>query len=172
MPQAPYRNTYGGPGPLISNLPTRRSVHEGPELERSTVSFFNRVQESLEVKLHALSLGPTVAYETGPLHLVAGAGISVNIVDWDASWQETLYVRKDRQTARVYRAWEATSSGTKLLPGLYLQAAARVKLTPRCSFTAFGQYDWSGTLDGRVGPSHFYIDPSGWTVGGIIGISF
>ncbi len=172
VPQAPFQNSYEGPGPLINNLPSARSVHEGALLGKNEVSFINRIEETLDVKLHSLAFGPTFTMATEPVHLALGGGLSLNIADWEATHTETLYVKRNRQAARVYKQWSDSSSDTEILPGVYLQAAARVKLTQHFSLTAFGQYNWSDTVDGKVGPSAFHIDPSGWTLGGVIGYSF
>ena len=172
VPQAPYQNSYEGPGPLINNIPSFRSVNETALLGRNEVRFFNRVEESLDVKLHSLAFGPTFAVVTGPVDLLLGAGLSLNIADWEANHTETLFVKRNRQAARIYKQWSDSSSDTAILPGVYVQAAARVKLTQRFSLTAFGQHDWSDTVDGKVGPSAFLIDPSGWTLGGMIGYAF
>ncbi len=172
VPQAPYQNSFAGPGPLINNIPSARSVNEGALLEGNEVGFFNRIEDTLDVKLHSLAFGPTFAVVSGRVHLVLGAGLSLNIADWEATHTETLYVKRNRKAARVYQQWSDKSSDTEILPGVYLQAAARVKLTQRFSLTAFAQYDWSDTVDGKVGPSAFQIDPSGWTLGGMIGFTF
>jgi len=172
VPQAPYQNSYEGPGPLIDNIPSARSVNEGALLGGNEVSFFNRIEETLDVKLHSLAFGPSFAVATSPVHLVLGAGLSLNIADWEATHTETLYVRRNRQAPRVYKEWSDRSSDTEILPGVYVQAAARVKLTERFSLTAFGQYDWCDTVEGKVGPSKFHIDPSGWTLGGMINFTF
>ena len=171
-PLAPYEGSLAGPGPLINNRPTTRNFLPGRVIDRSQVLFQNRLQESFDVQLHRLAIGPTLAARLGPVDLTLGAGMALNIADWSATHTETLYVSKDRQPARIHRRWSDRRSGTAVLPGLALQLAARLALAPRLSCTAFGSHDWSQTLTGTVGPSRFHLDPTGWTVGGMVGYAF
>lgn len=172
LPQAPYEGSFDGPGPLLGNRPSNRHFSRGQPIDRSTVHFFNRIEESLEVRLHQFTFGPTLATRLGPVQLALGAGLSLNVADWEAVHTETLFVRKGRQAARVFKQWSDASGGTDVLPGFYVQAAATIPLTPRLSLTAYGNHDWSKTLSGEAGPSHFSINPTGWTLGGMIGYSF
>lgn len=171
-PQAPYQGSLEGAGPLIENRPGTRIPAPGRVIDRSQVVFHNRIQESLEVDLHRFAFGPSVAARLGKVDLILGAGLALNVTDFTATHAETLYVKKDGQPSRIYRRWQDRRSGTDVLPGFYLQAAARVALTSRLSLTAFGSHDWSSALTGDVGPSGFEIDPSGWTVGGMLGFTF
>ncbi|MDB6135150.1 MAG: hypothetical protein JWM59_3393 [Verrucomicrobiales bacterium] len=171
-PSAPYQGSLKGPGPLIPNTPASRSVRPGPELASSRTTFFNRIEESLDIHLHTLNFGPTAATRMGCLELAAGTGLALNIVDWDASHTETLYVRRDGRDAEVYRQWRDYSSGTDVLPGVYVQMAATLPVTRGVSLSAFGNYTWSRSLEAQVGPSRFHLDPSGWMAGGMIGCTF
>lgn len=172
IPSAPWQGTLAGPGPLINNLPTARNVSKGGILDSSRTTYFNQVRESLDVKLHTLAFGPTVAARLGPVDLALGTGLALNIANWDASHRETLYVRNGSQDAKIYKRWNDHASGTKVLPGAYLQAAATVALTNRLSLTAFGNYDWSQALTAQAGPSRFHLDPTGWMAGGMLGWNF
>jgi hypothetical protein len=171
-PQAPYEGSYEGPGPLIDNRPASRRFSEGRPLDRSVVHFYNTISESLKVRLHHFTLGPTVATRLGPVQLALGTGLSLDIADWKATHTETLFVQKSGKGTRIYQRWSDQSAGTDVLPGVYLQGAATLPLTQRFSLTAYGQFDWSNTLTGQAGPSHFTVDPSGWMLGGMIGYSF
>lgn len=172
VPESPYAGSLEGPGPLILNRPTSRDFGNGGVFDRSGVQFFNRIHETLDVKLHRLAFGPTLTGRLGRVDLSLGSGLSLNIADWSASHTETLYVRKDGGPARTYRRWADRASGTEVLPGIFVQTAARVALTSRISFTGFGSFDWSRSLTEEVGPSHFSVDPGGWTVGGMFGYTF
>lgn len=172
IPQAPYASTYEGPGPLIDNRPSNRQFSEGRLIDRSAVQFYNQIEESLDVRLHQFTFGPTLSTRLGVVQVAVGAGLSLNIADWEAGHTETLYVKRDRQPARIYKQWSDEAGGTDVLPGVYLQLAATLPLTPRLTLTAYGNHDWSRTLSGQAGPSSFHIDPTGWTLGGMIGYSF
>lgn len=171
-PSAPYQGSLEGPGSLINNRPASRSLEKGGILDSSRTAFFNQIRESLDVRLHTLALGPTLTAHAGPVDLALGGGLALNIADWDASHRETLYRQSGTQQAKVYKKWSDQASGTEVLPGAFLQASASVDLGGAFRLTAFGNYDWSRTFSGQVGPSRFRIDPSGWMAGGMIGFSF
>jgi hypothetical protein len=59
-----------------------------------------------------------------------------------------------------------------VLPGAFVQGAVELPLTERISLTGFGRYDWSQSLDGSVGPSSFSMDPTGWSLGAMVGVRF
>jgi hypothetical protein len=171
-PQAPYEGNSEGPGPLIDNRPASRRFNRGRTLDEDVVHFYNAISESLKVRLHHFTLGPTVTSRLGPVQVTLGTGLSLDIADWEAAHTETLYVRKRGQGARVYQQWAEETHGTDLLPGVYLQGAVTLPLTSRLSLTAYGQYDWIRTLSGGAGASRFTVDPSGWMLGGMLGYSF
>lgn len=170
-PAAPYEGAGLGFGPLIDNLPTSRHGGE-TATSSSTARFFNRISQSFEVKLHTLSLGPTVSWRTGPVSVQGGAGFALNLVDWEAEQEETLYVRRDNGPARVFQRWQDQRHDTEVLPGCYLQGAVSWHITPRVFVSGFGRYDWSEKLEERVGPSTFTFDPGGWSAGVLLGFSF
>ncbi len=172
VPMSPYEGSHDGPGPLLENKPLTRGHKPGRVFDRSTVSFYNQIEESLDVQLHHFSIGPTVGTKLGPVALTFGAGLSLNIADWTATHTETLYVKQDGKAERIYQRWSDRASHTNVLPGFYGQFSAHLPLTKYLSFSAFGNYDWSQRLTGQVGPSHFSIDPSGWTVGAMLGAAF
>jgi hypothetical protein len=172
VPLAPYQSSYDGPGPLIDNRPFARTHHPGHVLEQSDVRFYNRIEESLDVQLHNLSFGPTISTKVGAVSLSLGGGVSLNIADWSATHTETLYVKRDRKAPRIYQRWSNRENNTSVLTGAYLQFAATVPITKKISLTAFGNHDWSQALEGTVGPSHFRVDPTGWTLGAMLGYSF
>lgn len=170
-PQAPSFGSEEGPGPLINNIPSSRNTANGRLLEHDSVRFFNRIDESLDVDLNTLSIGPSVEINVGPVQLALGAGLALNIAGWDASHKETLHFVRGRSTS-VLKQWAYHESGTTVLPGGYVQAGLTLPLTPRFTITAFGRYDWSEQLTGSVGPSTFSVDPSGWSVGAMAGVTF
>ncbi len=172
IPLSPYQGTLAGPGVLISNKPSSRSLGNGRLLDSSRVSFFNQIEESLDVRLHTLTLGPTLGTKVGRVGCSFGSGLALNIVDWTATHQETLYIQRDHGPAKIYQRWNDRASKTNVLPGIYVQGAASISLTDHFTFTVFGNYDWSRSLTGHVGPSHFTIDPSGWMLGGMFGYAF
>ena len=171
VPQAPYAGAGLGFGPLLDNVPAGRDFRESGD-GRDRADYFNDIRQSLDLNVNTLSLGPTVALRSAAWVLQANAGFALNIVDWDAYQQETLYLSRNGGPAKTVREWRSHKSGTDFLPGVYLQSAATVQLTPRLAFTAFGRYEWSQKLEGTVGPSSFSIDLTGWSAGLMLGLNF
>lgn len=170
-PQAPYSGAGLGFGPLLDNVPTAREFHESANGSDRAV-YFNDIRQSLDLNVNTLSLGPTFAFRTERLAIQASAGFSLNIASWDADQRETLYLSRNGGSAKVVKEWRDHSSGTDLLPGVYLQSGATCQITPRLSVTGFGRYEWSDELEGSVGPSTFQVDLTGWSAGVMVGYRF
>lgn len=159
-PLAPYEGSLIGPGILLDAIPSDRAVATR-ETDRVRYDFFNRVNEELELDLYTLSPGFNLEWQKGRVFASAGAGVAINIVDWEASYDETLYVSKNGGKARAARTWSERSGGTDVLWGAYIQAAVGVELTERLSVQGFARYDWSESFEASVGPSDFSVDLEG-----------
>ena len=170
-PSAPYEGSDAGNGALLDNVPAFRRNGETVS-GKSRAHLHNSVQESLDVDVHTLSLGPTAGARIGRVNAQIAGGLSVTVADWDARHREVLYLSRDGARAREWRSWESRSGGTKVLPGFYLQSSASVSLTKKIDISAFGRYDWCGEMQGKVGPSSFTVDLSGWSAGAMIGVRF
>jgi hypothetical protein len=169
-PLAPYNGTYNSPGtaPLIDNIPTDRITSQTGGTS-SSQTIFNQVSESLRIHLYSLSLGPSMRYEKQRFVFTGGAGLAINLADWDASFDEKLTLKGSKKNLRN---WSSDSHKTDVLPGFYLQGSAGYRITDQWMFSAFGRYDWSQSLTGRVGPSAFSADLSGFTLGGAFTFTF
>lgn len=171
-----YQGTFAGPGREIRNAPTSRTFlttttgSGGPLPGRLLGLSTTLLDERLEVDLHTLSLGPNVVREWKRLRLNGSVGLALNIVDWKAQLTETLLASRNGSDFVVVEEWTARNSGTDVVPGIYLDAAANYALTTRWSLFASGRYDWAGSLSGSVGPSSFSLDLGGWTLMG--GLTF
>ncbi len=171
-PLAPYAGTLNqsGPAPLIDNIPSQRLITE-VAASSQTAAFINRVDESLDLGLHTLSLGPTVEYAVGRFSFTGSLGLGLNIASWDASFQESLSQTTNVNTSEV-RSWREHRSKTDVLPGFFIQGSAAYQLSDQWSISAFGRYDWNETLHGSVGPSTFSADLSGYTLGGFLTFNY
>jgi len=170
-PEAPYEGAGLGFGPVIDNQPTSRESGER-QTAAGEARFFNRLHQSFDVKLNTLSLGPTLSGQFGPVSLQAGAGFALNIIDWNASQAETLYLSRDGGRADASRHWTDGRSDTDFLPGFYLQGGLSWQMSSSLSLIGFGRYDWSEGLDEPVGASTFSFDPGGWSAGVLFGWAF
>jgi hypothetical protein len=166
-PLAPYQGTPAGPGPLIGVAPTDSST-KTREVASGEVLFFNKLRESLDVEMYTFSPGVSFEIRKNAYYLNAAVGLAVNIVNWEAHNQETLYVSRDRGKARALKNWHDKSSDTDILLGAYVQATVGAQLTKKASISAFGRYDWNQDLKGSVGPSSFDADLSGLSAGAMI----
>jgi len=181
-PQAPYAGSLAGPGILLTNIPLNRVATQtvsGGE----TATAFNSISTDFDLSLATLSLGPVLEYQRGPFALQASAGLTINIADWDAEQNETLFITKTVvggpdvpgqyfTRAEWTREFRNRDDGTEVLPGFFLQAAISRQLNEQWSLTAFGRYDRVGEVDVHAGPSTGSADLSGWSVGGGIGFRF
>lgn len=170
-PEAPYDGAGLGFGPLIDNIPASRQGGER-SAGGGGAHFFNRVHQSFEVKLHTFSLGPVVSGRMGPVSLQGGAGLALNVADWEAEQAETLYLSRNGGRARAWRRWTDRGHDTEVLPGFYLQGGVSWQVTDRIFINGFARYDWSEALEEKIGPAVFSFDPSGWSAGVLVGISF
>ncbi len=163
-PLAPYAGTFTSPGtaPLIDNIPTERIITDAGTTVGST-DFFNQVSESLNLDFYTLSLGPVIRYDTGGLFFTSSLGFALNIADWDAGFSERLNQSSAGATT-VVNSWQASSGGTKLLPGLYLQGSAGYQFSEHWAASVTGRYDWCESLRASVGASDFQVDLSGYTL--------
>ena len=170
-PQAPYAGGPTGPGILLTNIPMNRvATHTVSGGETATA--FNSISTDLDLNLSTISLGPVMEYQRGKFALLASAGLTINIADWDAQQNETLFVSRNGAPATAQNHWRDHDDGTKVTPGLFLQAAVSRQLNDKWSLTAFGRYDWVGEVDIHAGPSTGSADLSGWSLGGGIGFRF
>ncbi len=168
-PLPPYAGTFGGPGPLIPNIPASRSSSRD-KTDSGNIRFFNRLDESLEVDMYTFSPGLSFEFRKNWLYLNAAAGLSVNVVDWEAHNRETLYASRNYGKAREYRKWSDRKDETDVLFGAYVQGTVGVQLTEKVSVSAFARYDWNEDLHGSVGPSSFDVDLSGVSGGAMVTI--
>ena len=176
-PSAPYAGTYAGPGAIIPNAPSSRSTSTtgggGASSSSSlTALFHSDVSEGLSMRLHTISLGPRFSGNWDRLHAGLGVGLGLNIADWSANYQERLYLNQNGSASRLYKTYNASASGTDVLPGLYLDLTGQYDLTNHLGLFFGGRYDWAGSISEPVGPSHFDYSLHGWSVMGGVTISF
>lgn len=166
-PLAPYSGSFAGPGPVIANRPSARATGERI-VARERTEFYNRVQNEAEVDLYALSFGGAAEIEFGRAYLQLGGGLAVNVADWELANRETLYARRNGGPERAVKRWEHRDSGTDLLVGGYVQAAAGVQVTESLSLRGFARYDWSQELSASAGAAQFDADLGGFSAGAML----
>ncbi len=170
-PQAPYAGGPDGPGILLTNIPMNRVATQTVSGGESATAF-NSISTDLDLNLSVLSFGPVLEYQRGAFALLASAGLTINIADWNAQQNETLFVSRNGTRPTAQERWTSKDDGTTVLPGFFLQAAVSRELNDKWSLTAFGRYDWVGEVDIHAGPSTGSADVSGWSLGAGVGFSF
>ena len=181
VPSAPYSGTFAGPGPLISNIPSSRtlsnatttgSVSGSNRTSISTADFSSHVNESLDMKMNTISFGPHLSWESHRFVLGLSSGFALNIADWEASYQEDLSVRQNGGALSLLKRYHFDNSGTDVLPGVYIEVNANYRITKHVALFVGGRYDWAGTIHDSVGPSDFSFKASGWTAQGGFTVTF
>ena len=74
--------------------------------------------------------------------------------------------------AAAQNSWHDHNSGTRVVPGLFLQTALSRQLNERWSLNVSGRYDWVETLNLDAGPSTGSANLSGWSLGLGVGFRF
>ncbi|HWB02506.1 MAG TPA: hypothetical protein VG796_05730 [Verrucomicrobiales bacterium] len=172
-PAAPYAGTLNSSGtaPLIDNIPSQRIITAGTPVVQSAV-YENSVEESVDLSLSTLSLGPTIEYARGDFSFSGSFGLALNFANWDASSQERLFQTAAGAPRTQVREWRDHRSGTDVLPGFFITAAGSRRLNDQWEVSLFGRYDWSKELSEGVGASRFSADPGGCSLGGTITFKF
>ncbi len=156
-PAAGHRGTFNGPGPLL-NLNSKRT--KGPRTSDSTSEVFtSSLDQSFDVRLHTLSLGPSMGFSFGKVRAQVGLGFAGNIADWTATSKESL----TDQRGQTLDTWEDKSAATTFLPGAYGELGLRWQIMRNWSLNVSGRYDYAGTLEADVGDSQLKLDLRGIT---------
>jgi len=163
-PEPPHEGTFENPGPLINSVPSDRSV-EVQDFSTETFSFTNHIEESLDFSLVTLSPGISASIIREKYHFDFGLGISLNIINWEARFRESLNALNDEKKGQEINSWESVSSGNDLLFGAFLHAATGMQISEALSFSVFLRRDWVSALRAEAGPSIFDLQLSG-TSGG------
>ncbi|MDD5678287.1 MAG: cell envelope integrity protein TolA [Kiritimatiellae bacterium] len=168
----PYHGNRETHGPVIDATPMTRQGMGTDMVASDSYRAYNSVAESLDMDLSTLSLGMSVKGHYRRVYLIGSTGPTLNMVDKDASYEETLYESSSGGMPQVLQYWNDTSSGTEYLLGYYVQAELGVLLYHQLHLGVFGRYDWLENVSGTVGPSRYEVNPSGGSMGGTIGINF
>ena len=163
-PEAPHEGTFGDPGPLINSVPSDRSVVV-QDFSTETFNFANHIEESLDFSLITLSPGISASITRGKYHFDFGLGVSLNIINWEARFRESLNALNDKKKGQEINSWESVSSGNDLLFGAFLHAATGMQISECLGVSVFVRRDWVSALRAKAGPSNFDLQLSG-TSGG------
>jgi hypothetical protein len=168
IPSAPYSGTPDSPGFLLENIPDSRGMVAVP-IGSESAFVSNRISTRFSADHTTFSFGPTMAR---PLdagwNFEAGVGVSLHWLRWSASQQEQLSVLQEG-TRTVIGEWHDTSSGDRILPGLYAQIA--LEWTPanhNWSIKTLLRVDIGQSFSKQVGPSRITYDTEGLTAAAML----
>jgi len=147
-PEAPYNGTFTGPGPLISDTPTRDVTPFGATIKG---------RHELDADLFGLRLGPYYEIslnERMALHF--SGGLALGLIDSEFSYGEVA-------TASSLSFGSASGSGHKsdFLVGGYVDADLSYALGKRWSLFGGVQYEYLNTFTQKVGGREAKLDFSG-----------
>lgn len=154
VPSAPYSGSFGGPGPLISDSPTR---------------FAGSMSSSVDASFYGFRIGPFVELPvTQRGTVVLSAGVSLLVVESDFSYSQSATV----PGGGLFSVRHETSD-SDLLVGGYLSAGFVYRLNDHMNIQLGVQYQKSGTFDQDAGDKRLELDldnPVSLNVG--FGVSF
>ena len=162
-PLAPYSNPGGGPGPLIPNQPSSRSL-DTALTNSEAASFESMAAVNFDYRAIVLDAGYRGEWQHEKMFTNLTAGAALNILDWSAAHRENA-IQTVGGVSSTYATVEQRNSGVDVLAGLYLQAGTGYHLSETISLSGFFRYDLTETFSKDVGPSAVEQDLSGWSFG-------
>ena len=168
----PYHGNRTDKGPVIDTSPMTRRDMGSALVSADSYRAYNSISESLDMDLSTLSLGMSMKGKYRRVYVVGSTGPTLNMVEKDATYEETLYESSNGGLPQVLKYWSDNSSGTECMFGYYVQAEVGVRIYRELHLGVFGRYDWLENVSGNVGPSRYEVNPSGGSMGGTVGLNF
>lgn len=162
-PAAPYQGNFQGPGPLLNMSRTRSAA--GADHFHSVDIYTSTLDQSFDLNLHTLSLGPRMSMAFGRVRAQLGVGFACNVADWEMQSTESL-----RSQHGPIKSWTDHAGGTEFLPGAYGELGLRWEFIRNWSINAAARYDYSQSLKAEAGPAAVELDLGGMT--GSLGIGW
>ena len=169
---APYRGNRTDKGPVIDTTPMSRRGLGSELVSVETYRTYNSISESLDMDLSTLSLGLSLKGKYRRVYVAGSMGPTLNLVEKDATYEETLYESANGGSPQMLQYWQDSSSGTEYLFGYYVQGEVGVRIYRGLQVGVFGRYDWLENVSGNVGQSRYEVNPAGGSMGGTVGVQF
>ncbi len=168
----PYHGNRTDKGPVINTTPMSRQGLGSELVSAETYRAYNSIYEALNMDLSTLSLGMSIKGNYRCVYVVGSTGPTLNLMEMDATYEETLFESSNGRSPQVLKYWGNSSSGTEYMFGYYVQAEVGVRIYRELHLGVFGRYDWLENVSGNVGPSRYEVNPSGGSLGGTVGLNF
>ena len=165
--EVPYTGAPNIVAPLVPNAPVADSRLLTPTLRTTDVVTWNdSIAESLELDAWSLGVGVEATYQVDDrFYASIGAGMVLNVASWDAARNNLLFQQVNGGTPTVIDSSSASSMGSSILWGFYLQTSSGYKLSEDWALELSLRYDHTEELNGRVGNSSFDVDLGGLSLG-------
>lgn len=137
-PQAPYSGSFNGPGPVISDSPSRTVT---------TLAAAAAISGSrqLDIWLYDLRFGPCLELPlVKNLSFQIGGGVAAGLVDSTFSFEDTTTTSSGR------RQTYGSGDKSEVLAGFYGEAGLGYQFVPHASLFAGGQFEYLGQFSQNV----------------------
>lgn len=134
-PLAPYTGSFGGPGPLLGDAPTRSSTVRDTGLVSG--------DRDLDVDLTIITAGSYLAMPvTSKLDFFVEAGVSLGLAhgSYDFNSETTITGVGTQQSS-------GNESSTDILPGVYVGLGTTYQITDHFSLIGSGRYQYMSSFD-------------------------
>lgn len=172
-PLAPFAGTEAGPGPLIANIPTSRTIQSLGVSDSQQAVLMNQVRDRIDLDIYTFNAGLDMQKRlVDSVWVSAGAGLVLNAVDIDASHRESLTVSQNggAQTQLSNRREKNDSVETSW--GYYAKGGLVWQIAQQWSLNGYVRYDWNETVTEDVGPGSFSLDMDVLTLGAALQFAF
>ena len=161
---APYTGSAGGPGPIISNLPTDRT-RDDVLIGSDSADFTNTISTSLDLEGYSLAVGPTWQGGFGTNWIwQASAGVTFNLFKWNARETEVLSYSLNGAPPVEFNRWQDSKSGSDFRLGLYAKGEVIHQLTDDWFAKGYLQLEIADSIDIDVGNSQYEFKPRGYAL--------
>lgn len=161
----------GNSGPVIDNIPTHRNTTR-QQTASGSYDAFNAISQKMSMDLYTFSCGLSLGFEWWRLLAAGMAGPTMNYIDAEGTYEETLYASANRTEALAQKTWQASHAESEFTAGFYLQAGLFIDVVAGLQLGIFGRYDWLEDFLGATGPSQYKVNLSGGSYGASIGMNF
>ncbi|MCD8483444.1 MAG: hypothetical protein LR015_12765 [Verrucomicrobia bacterium] len=158
-PLAPYIGSATGPGPLIANVPTTRTiVTEGPTITQQA-ELFNNIDYGLNLRVYSWNLGVSSEIKVATSwSLSAGTGLTLNTVEGANHMNEVLLVRHNSGHSEALETITLRHRTRHTSWGYNLNIAINWQLSDSLRLYTYTRWDWSESVEGRLGQGKFEWD--------------
>jgi hypothetical protein len=158
VPDAPYRGSYNGPGPLLGDSPARTTAAQ------TVVVTGGR---TLDAQVYVLRGGPYYEFKLSERFSGrVGAGLTLAVADMQYSFDETLNFGGGNTVRN-----SGSGSGAEFGAGGYLEAKLLFAMTDHTSLYFGTQYEYLGNFSHRAANESAQLDMSN-TVNILLGVQW